>query len=237
MRKALMLVGIPVAVIGVAVAVGVGRHRKSDKSNDAFSEDLQRAQATGIELAQAQGASRYALTETAVQAKPLPAKAIKQGPGAKAVRSATPTVNAAPEPVAALVVEALPDIQVMQTTATPTPAEVIAPAIPRPVPRTMPSPESDQGPILTGGSGRGTGNTDTGGGIGLGGIFVAIIRGGTVDGDNCDPRGARPRTNVPPPMRAPVYAPNPSGMNGGRLPTIRSGLPLIGSVIARPRGH
>ena len=234
MRKALMLVGIPTAVVGVAVlvAVAVATHGNGAKSNDKFAADLQQAQAAGLDLAQAQGAKKYALTEIAPDSKPTPTKAVKQGSGTKSVRSKTPTVKAAPEPVDAQVVEDIPDVQVMQRAATPTPAEVTAPAVPRPVPQTMPAAGSDQGPILAGGTGRGTGRT-TDGGSGWGGIFGAIIRGGGVDGDNCDPRPNSTR----PPMRTPVYNGNPNGMGTGRVMP-RTGVPPVGGgVYARPRGR
>jgi hypothetical protein len=218
MRKTLMLVGIPVAVVGIAVAVAVAKYGSGTKPTDKFAADLQQAQAAGLDLAQAQGGTKYALTEIAPDSKPTPAKAVKQGNGTKAIRSKTPTVKAAPEPVAAEVVENVPETQVTQTAADPAPAEVIAPAVPRPVPQTTQSSGADQGPILAGGTGRGTGRTGTDGGTGWGGIFGAIIRGGTVDGDNCDPRrGARrPQSGV--------YGGNPNGgMGGMRMPTMPSG--------------
>ena len=229
MRKTLMLVGIPVAVLGVAVAVAIGNYGSNAKPNDKFADDLQRAQAAGLDLAQAQGANKYALTEIAPDSKPLPSKTVKQGNGAKAIRSKTPTVKAAPEAAVAESVEEIPQTQVIQTAATPTPAEVNVPAVPRPVSQTSQAPESDQGPILAGGTGRGAGRTGNDGG--WGGIFGAIIRGGGVDGDHCDPRpnGSRP------PMRSPVYSPN--GMGTGRNTTVRLGLPSMGGVIARPRGR
>jgi hypothetical protein len=193
MRKSLMFVGIPVAVVSVAVAVAVARHGTSTNPTDKFASDLQTAQAAGLDLAQAQGGTRYALTEIAPDSKPAPAKTVKQGNGTKAIRSKAPTVKAAPEPVAAQVVENVPETQVTQTAADPTPAEVSAPAVPRPVPQTTQSSGADQGPILAGGNGRGTGRTTDGSGGVWGGIFGAIIRGGVVggDGDNCDPRSHR----------------------------------------------
>jgi hypothetical protein len=220
MRKTLMLVGIPVAVVGVAIAVAVAKYGTGTKPNDRFAADLQQAQVAGLDLAQAQGATKYALTEIAPDSKPTPAKAVKQGSGTKAIRSKAPTVKAAPEPVAAQVVEDVPETQVTQTAADPTPAEVTAPAVPRPVPQTTQSSGADQGPILAGGTGRGTGRTGTDGGTGWGGIFGAIIRGGVVDGDNCDPRSTRGASR--PPMRSPVYSGNQGGMVGARMPTMPS---------------
>src|SRR5438067_13264892 len=93
MRKAMMLVGIPVAVVGVAVAVAVARYGTGTKPTDKFAADLQQAQVAGLDLAQAQGANKYALTEIAPDSKPTPRKAVKQGSGAKAIRSKAPTVK------------------------------------------------------------------------------------------------------------------------------------------------
>jgi hypothetical protein len=220
MRKSLLMVGIPVAVLGVAAAITIAKFGPSAKPADKFADDLQRAQAAGLDLAQAQGANKYALTEIAPESKPQPSKSLKSGSGPKAVRSKSPTVKAAPEPVAAEVAEDIPEVQVIQTAAAPTPAVINVPAVPRPVPQTAPGSGSDQGPILAGG---------TGGGIGMGGIFGAIIRGGGVDGDNCDPR-----PNARPPMRTPVYSGNPSGV--GRSPIgARPGTPT-GPVGSRRRG-
>lgn len=233
MRKTLMYVGIPGAVVGVAVAVAVARYHTQTKPTDKFSADLQQAQAAGLDLAQAQGATKYALTEIAPDSKPAPAKAVKSGNGTKAIRSKTPTVKAAPEPVAAQVAENVPQTQVTQTAADPTPAAVIAPAVPRPVPQTTPSSGTDQGPILAGGTGRGTGTTGTeGSGGGWGGIFGAIIRGGVVDGDNCDPRGGgRERHRggggyggvYGGNSGGRIYIGNQGGMGGLRMPTMPSG--------------
>lgn len=220
MRKTLLLVGIPVGVVGVAVAVAVGMHGTSSKSTDKFAADLQQAQAAGLDLAQAQGAKKYALTEIAPDSKPAPSKAVRQGNGTKAIRSKTPTVKAAPEQVAAQVVEDTPEVQVTQTAPAPAPTGV---------PQTTQVPVIDQGPILAGGTGRGRTGSDAG--IGWGGIFGSILRGGVVDGDNCDPRstGGGHRSANPP-----VYAPNPRGVSAGG--STQSGTSTNGGVYARPRG-
>lgn len=233
MRKTLMLVGIPVTVVGIAVAVAVARYAPGTKPTDKFAADLQQAQAAGLDLAQTQGGTKYALTEIAPDSKPAPAKAVKLGNGTKAVRSKTPTVKAAPEPVAAQVVENVPEVQVTQTAAAdPTPAEVSAPAVPRPVPQTTASSGADQGPILAGGTGRGAGRTSDGG-SGWGGIFGAIIRGGVVDGDNCDPHsGARGGMRRP---EGRIYGGNPGGMSGARMPIMPLPTGVFGG--ARQRGH
>jgi hypothetical protein len=232
MRKSLLLVGIPIAAVGVALAVAVGKWSSEKKETDTFAEELKRAQVAGLELAQSQGANKFALSEIASQAKPEARTTIKRGTGPKAVRSPAPTVTAAPEPVTAEVAEEIPTVQMSQAAEAPGPVEVIAPAIPRPVPAaTRPYPVEDDGPILAGGAGRGTGRR----GDGLGGIFVAVIRGGAVDHDNCDPRGGGMR----PAMRTPVYGANPTaGGSGGAVNTsVRMGLPAPSPRVAsRPRG-
>jgi hypothetical protein len=230
MRKSLLLVGIPIAAVGVAIAVAVGKWNSEKKETDTFAEELKRAQAAGLELAQSQGASKYALNETVPQAKPDAGTTIKRGNGPKAVRSPAPTVTAAPEPVTAEVVEDIPTVQMSQAAEAPAAVEVIAPAIPRPVPAaTRPYPAEDDGPILAGGAGRGTGRTGSGSG-GMGGIFGAVIRGGGVDGDNCDLH----RGGMRPAMRTPVYGANPAVNT-----SVRTGLPTAPSprvATSRPRG-
>jgi type II secretory pathway pseudopilin PulG len=226
MRKSVKWVAIPMAVVGVASAVAVGKFARSSKPADQFSADLQNAQAAGLDLAQAQGSKKYALTEIAPDSKPQPAKTLKKSNGPKAIRSKTPSVKAAPEPVAAQAVEDIPQTQTTETAA-PTPAPVPVPVTPTPVPQTG---QSD-GPILAGGTARGR-TGDGGGGI-LGGIFGAIIRGGVVgDGDNCDPRpssGGRRGDR-------PVYGGGGiGGMGTGRM-TPRPTFPSSGPIAPRPRG-
>lgn len=244
MRKSLLLVGIPVSVVGLGLAAFVAYRATNKAPTDDFANELQQADAAGIQLAQAQTAKQFALSETVPEAKPEAKTVTKRGNGTKAVRSSTPTVKAAPEPVAADVVEEIPDLSVVQTAAAPTVTEAVVPSIPRPAPASEPAPSEDEGAILRGGSGAGTGRTGTGGsGGGWGGIFGAVIRGGGVDGDNCAP----PSRNGRPPMRTPVYGANPSGTYGGGTyntgGTVRGGGAQIPVGISsrptssRPRGR
>ena len=64
MRKALLLVGIPVSVVGLGLAAFIGLRSSNEKPVDAFAEELKRAEAAGIELAQSQAASPFVLGET-----------------------------------------------------------------------------------------------------------------------------------------------------------------------------
>src|ERR1051325_1182 len=96
MRKTLLLIAVPLAVVGVGTTIAVARHRS--KPTDAFTSDLQTAQAAGLDLAQAQTSNKYALTEVAPQSKPEAQKSLKRATGARTIRSKTPTVKPAPEP-------------------------------------------------------------------------------------------------------------------------------------------
>ncbi|HET9425880.1 MAG TPA: hypothetical protein VFO55_10950 [Gemmatimonadaceae bacterium] len=247
MRKSLLLVAIPVSVVGLGLAAFVAFRATSKPAADSFADDLKQADAAGIQLAQAQAANQFALNETVPEAKPEPKTVTKRGNGTRAVRSNTPTVKAVAEPVVADVVEEIPDLTVMQTAAGPTNVEAPAPSIPRPAPATEPAPAQEEGAILRGGNGAGTGTVGTGGsGGGWGGIFGVVIRGGGVDGDNCEPRPrSRPGTRT-----TPVYSPNPSAggygfpsggrsagstISGGRRPV--GGVAIATPTMSRPRGR
>src|ERR1051325_3126660 len=212
MRKTLLMIAVPVALVGVGTTVAVARHRT--QPNDAFSADLQTAQAAGLELAQAQTSNKYALTEVAPQSKPQAQKSLTRSAGNKTIRSKAPTLKAAPEPTQA---DAVEQEQTQSTQPAPAPAqtETPAPTAAGASPDPAPVPQ-DQGPILAGGSGRGRTGTSGGGG-GWGEILGSILRGGTVDGDNCDPRGGARR-----PTRGggTIYTPSPTGMGTGRTGTI-----------------
>jgi len=92
-----------------------------------------------------------------------------------------------------------------------------APVDPAPLPSPRPQPVAS-----TGGGGDMT-QGRSGGGIGsvLGGIFSVVIRGGGVDGDNCDPRtDGRGRTPISINNRIPVIGtfPGSGRIGGGGMP-------------------
>jgi hypothetical protein len=219
MRKSLLMVAVPVSVIGLGLAGLMAVRMTSKAPVDDFAKELAKADAAGIQLAQNQAAKPFSLTETVPETKPEAKPVIKRASsGSKAVRSKAPTVKAAPEAVAADVVEEIPDLTMIAQSTGPTTVEAPVPTMPEPSPATAPAPAQDQGPILRGGSGAGSGSG--GGGIGIGTgigiIFGSVIRGGGVDGDNCDPRGVR-RTGgaVNTSVQRPVYG-TPSGGGGIR---------------------
>jgi hypothetical protein len=242
MRKSLLMIGIPVSVLGLGLAgfIAVRMADKKTPSND-FAKELEKADAAGIQLAQNQAANQYALSETVPEAKPEPKTVTKRAPtGAKAVRSKTPTVKAAPQNVAADVVEEVPDLTVVAQSSGPAHTEASVPVSPEPSPATTPAPAQDQGTILRGGNGTGAGRTGSGTGMGtaIGVIFGSVIRGGGVDGDNCDLHRRRPTTT-----QRPDYGRPPAGMAGvrnggwgGATATTGGARPIGGATATRPRG-
>ena len=237
MRKSLLMVALPVSVLGLGLAGFMAMRMASKAPTDDFAKELEKADAAGIQLAQNQSAKSFSLTETFAETKPEAKTVTKRAPsGNKPVRSKTPTVKAAPEPVAADVVEEIPDLTVVAQSNGPTHTEAPVPTTPEPSPATSPAPAQDQGPILRGGSGAGAGSGSSGTGMGtaIGIIFGSVIRGGGVDGDNCDPRGHH-RGPVNTSVQRPVYG-TPSGIGG-----IRTGGGWGGGtgvvVGTRPRGR
>jgi hypothetical protein len=185
--------------------------------SDDLKKDLQLAtsQQTMVQIAADELAPK-AQKELAVRPKRNPS-------GPKVVRTKTPTVKAAPQPVEVAQVEAeVPQVQV--TASAPAESDSPAPSAPpmaRPTPVPLPS---------TGGGGQSTGS-EQGGGIGtaigsvLGGILGGIARGGVVVGDDhCDPRTDGRRRGGGGVMLpgSPVYTPNPGG-NIGADPRRRGG--------------
>ena len=239
MKKSLLMVAVPVSVLGLGLAGFMAVRMANKAPADDFAKELEKADAAGLQLASQQSAKQFSLSETVPETKPEAKTVTKRAPsGNKAVRSKTPTVKAAPENVAADVVEEIPDMTVMAQSSAPTHVEAPVPTTPEPSPATSPAPAQDQGPILRGGSG--TGASGNGGGIGMGTaigvIFGSVIRGGGVDGDNCDPRGAH-GGRVPTSVQRPVYG-TPSGMGGIRTPGTGGWGGRTGAtpIATRPRG-
>jgi hypothetical protein len=237
MRKSLLMVGIPVSVLGLGLAGFMAARMANKAPAGDFTKELEQADAAGIQLAQQQAAKQFSLSETVPETKPEAKTVTKRAPtGAKAVRSKAPTVKAAPQNVAADVVEEVPDLTAMQQSSGPTHVEAPVPVSPDPSPAVTPAPAQDQGPILRGGTGSGDGRNGAGSGGGWGTIFGAVIRGGGVDGDNCDPRGAR-RGPTNTTVQRPVYGTNPTGMGGIRTGGDWGGRAGTTVVTARPRGR
>jgi hypothetical protein len=167
------------------VALACGKSKSNATAlNDDLKRDLQMAtQSQAIQI------SPDEISPRSHQEMALKPKAAPSGP--RTIRSDHPTRKASVTPVQeANIKTELPPAQVMASTATAAPSPAPsndAPPLARPSPLPAPSypaaaPIGDNGP----------------GGVGavLGGIFGAVIRGGVIDDDHCDPRRA-PRTGRP----------------------------------------
>jgi hypothetical protein len=181
---------LAVGLSAVALAA-CGRNGSPTRTmTDDLKRDLQAASTSDLNLASQQAGKNFALTEIGEQSTPAPAKVLRRAAGPKAVHSKTPTVKAAPENTVAAEASQSTTQSVAQAPS-PEPAptsEAPAPAVPRPSPTPV-NPNAGQGAPGRDGGGSSAGDGG-GGGIGavLGGIFGAVIRGGVVDGDHCDPR-------------------------------------------------
>jgi hypothetical protein len=230
------MVALPVSVLGLGLAGFMAVRLATKAPADDFAKELEKADAAGIQLAQAQSARQFSLTETVPQSKPQAKTVTKRSTtGNKAVRSKAPTVQAAPENVAADVVEETPDLTAVAQSNGASQTEAPVPTMPDPSPATSPAPVQDQGPILRGGSGSGSG-VGTGMGTAIGIIFGSVIRGGGVDGDNCDPRHTH-RGPVNTSVQRPVYG-VPTGMGGIRTGGTGGwgGGSGVAPIATRPRG-
>lgn len=186
-RSSMLAVGLSALVLAACGRNGASPNRTM---TDDLKRDLQAASTSDLNLASQQAGKAFALTEIGEQSAPAPAKVLKKAAGPKAVRAKAPTVKAAPENRVAAEA-AQPTTQAVAQAPSPEPApttEAPAPAVPRPSPTPV-DPNAGQGAPGRDGGGSSAGNGG-GGGIGavLGGIFGAVIRGGVVDGDHCDPR-------------------------------------------------
>lgn len=210
--------------LSAAVLAACGKNAPNRALSDDLKRDLQAASTSDLNLASQQAGKGFALTEIGEQSAPAPAKVLKKAAGPKAVRSKAPTVKAAPENTVAAEASQ-PTTQSVAQAPSPEPAsttEAPAPAVPRPSPTPV-DPNAGQGAPGRNGGGSSAGNGD-GGGIGavLGGIFGAVIRGGVVDGDHCDPRSDGRHRGRPPYGGYPPYptSPYPGGIPN-RLPLSR----------------
>jgi hypothetical protein len=210
----MLAVGLSAVVLAACGKNGASPNRAM---NDDLKRDLQLASSSGLDLASQQAAKGFALTEIGQSSAPSSAPAIKKGAGPKAVKSKTPTVKAAPDASIESKAEE-PTTEVMAAAPSPTTEQVpdpAAPAVPRPSPMPI-NPNGGEGAQGQNGGGPNPGAGDGGGSV-LGGIFGAILRGGVVDGDHCDPRTDGRHGRPRPPYSGPTTFPN--------IPTRRSGMP------------
>lgn len=195
---------LSLATLATAIAVTACGDARATEANEDLKRDLALASSTVSLAAPRVDSALLNSMETKPQGAPEPAKVLKRAPGPKAIRSSTPTVRATPV-VEVAAEESLDDVvETVQEAPAPEISEPVAVA-PRPQPVI----------VQTGGVGDyGTGN----GGIYGGGTGV-IIRGGGIDGDNCELHrrgrgGSRGGIFVP---QQPTY-PNTGGVVVTRAP-------------------
>jgi hypothetical protein len=192
------LVALALASAGLAACGESG----SSASQEDLKRDLQLASATTMNLAAPRvDSSLLTSMETTPQGTPEASKSVKKGAGPRAVHSETPTVHASPD-VDVAAVEESDEVQTESVAPVPEPTPEPVAVAPRPAPVVIPA--STGGDY---GSGGGIfGGTD-GSGRGV------VIRGGGVDGDNCERHRGGARGGVI--SSGPVYLPNPTARPGG----------------------
>ena len=201
MRNIVQWTLVPAAVLAVAAC------SRSAHSTNAMSDDLKR----DLKLASQTQSLQINPDEVAPQSHQTLALRPKRAPqGPKVIRSQHPTVRASARAVEAASIKTnVPQVEVMASA--PAPSETPSADAP-PMARPSPVPAASYP-----GAERIPGN---GGGI-LAGILGAVIRGGVVDDDHCDPRGGvqrrRPDINT-----GGIHS--PGGIFGGGYPRGR-GLP------------
>jgi hypothetical protein len=196
-----MRTSLKLSIATLSLAVGISACRDANANSGADQADLKRdlemAASATISLAAPKVDSSLLKFEGQPKSAPQVSTALKKSPGKSVVQSKAPTVRSEPvveaDVVESEMMESVSDASATEST------EPVAVA-PRPTPV-----------IPTGGTGDyGNGGGIFGGGTG-GGV---VIRGGGVDGDNCDLHRRGGRRGVPV-YGVPVYIP-PS--TGGSIP-------------------
>lgn len=164
-----------VRLAGVAGALALAACSSKDKVSDDFRKDLERAStASEITLPSAQPATQVV---SAIERTTPPApRRIAQS---QRVAKHKPAPTRTPAPVE--VEQADVSTEVEPAPVEPSPAPVTEAPLPSPRPQ----------PVATTGGGAGDGAIGSGRGdhgVGIGTVIGAILRGGVVDGDDCDPR-------------------------------------------------
>lgn len=195
---------------------------ESTKSD--LQRDIELAAATTMNLAAPRVDSALLNSmETQPQGTPQVARTLRRGAGNRAVRSQTPTVRATPV-VEVAELEESEEVQTESVAPAPEVTNEPVAVAPRPAPAVIPTGGAGGGDYGTGGNGGGI----FGGGSGNGGV---VIRGGGVDGDNCELH-RRPRRGG---IAGPVYFPNPSVPRTG-MPAADAGIrDRIGDARGRQR--
>jgi len=204
---------LSLASLAFAAGVSACGDAKATEVSSELARDLEMASSTVALAAPKVDSALLGNMGTQPKATQEEAPVVKKGAGPRAVRSKTPTVRATPETEVAAAEEVEQEVEVMDIA--PAPEETSEPVAVAPRPQPV--------VVATGGSGDyGAGN----GGVYGGGVGV-VIRGGGVDGDNCElhRRGGG--------SRGPIWIPSPSAPRASgtvvNFPTPRTSSPSIGS--------
>lgn len=202
-----------IAALALTVVVSACRDASatSDLARDELKRDLDMAATATINLAAPPVDSSLLTLEGRPQASPVTSPVVRRGAGSRAVRAQNPTVRAE----AQLDLAAVDESEVLETV-----AEAPAPEITEPV-AVAPRPTAVVIPV-------GSGDYGSGGGIFGGGSGGVVIRGGGVDGDNCELH-RRGRTGSGPVYRIPRSTGNNIPNTAGSLPP-RTGVTIGGGL-------
>jgi hypothetical protein len=183
---------LSLASLAFAAGVSACGDAKATELSSELARDLEMASSTVALAAPKVDSALLGNMETQPKATQEEAPVVKKGAGPRAIRSKTPTVRATPETEVATAEEVQEEVEVMDIA--PAPEETSEPVAVAPRPQPV--------VVATGGSGDyGAGN----GGVYGGGVGV-VIRGGGVDGDNCELHrrgGTRARGPIFVPMNIP----------------------------------
>ena len=164
-----------VRVAGLSGALAVAACSGNNKVSDDFTRDLERASAASeIALPAAQPATQ--VVSSIERTNPPAPRRVAQS---QRVAKHKPAPTREPAPVE--VEQADVSTEVETAPVEPSPAPVAEAPLPSPRPR----------PVATTGGGAGDGQIGSGRGntgIGIGTVIGVVLRGGVVDGDDCDPR-------------------------------------------------
>jgi hypothetical protein len=215
---------LSITTLVVAVAVSACRDARATDADADLQRDLALASSTISLAAPEVDPALLTSMETKPQGAPEKAAVLKKAPGPRAVRSRTPTVQAAPVEELAAAEETEEVVEVVAEA--PAPEESTEPVAIAPRPEPVVIETAGTGDYGTGNGGVwGNGGGVYGGGVYGGGRGGGILGGGGIDGDNCELHRRRPGT-----YQGPIYVPQaPAPRTGGTVVNLPRPTGRIGS--------
>ena len=214
-----------VKLSGVAGVLALAACSGKTGPTDDFKKDLERAStASEISLPSTTNATQVV---SAIERATPPAP--RRVANSQRVAKHTPAPTRTPAPVE--VEQADVSTEVEAAPVEPAPAPVQEATLPSP----RPQPVATTGGDGDGSYGRGRGSA----GVGIGEVIGVVLRGGIVDGDDCDPRGRRrPRAGGIVVNNIPIVGtfPGSGRLGGGSGPMLGTGRVSGGTIASIPRG-